>query len=135
MKIWDLKAFNQATPGCLVSLEENIEPYITLRGHTGPLFTMCGAIPQGISETGTFDPNCDERILYTAGSEGVVRVWRAPEVEMVIPYGNTYDGRNYCLGALSAHNNEPIWDLQHHPYHVKFIFLLILESIPIGWSR
>jgi len=39
-----------------------------LRGHTGPLFSL--ASNHGITK--------DDTLLYSAGSEGVIRIWRIP---------------------------------------------------------
>mmetsp|Transcript_24537 Transcript_24537/g.24133 ORF Transcript_24537/g.24133 Transcript_24537/m.24133 type:complete len:162 (+) Transcript_24537:866-1351(+) len=86
----------------------NLEPYVTLRGHTGPLFTMCG------SRSGAQDGM--ERVIYTAGSEGTIRVWHVPLLHEVNQYGDTYDGKNYCIGEWSDDTNEPIWDIKHNPY-------------------
>ena len=58
----------------------NIEPYITLRGHTGPLFSITGGHPQ------------HKRTIFTAGSEGVIRAWNLPAINEVNQYGDTYDG-------------------------------------------
>jgi striatin 1/3/4 len=64
VKLWSLKGLEQ-------SGEDSIEPYITLRGHTGPLFTVAGPHPQ------------HKRIIFTAGSEGVIRMWNLPSISEV----------------------------------------------------
>lgn len=31
-------------------------------------------------------------------------------------YGDTFDGKNYCVGIFSEPSNEAYWDLRHHNY-------------------
>ena len=60
MKLWDVKSFKNT--------ESDIEPLYTFRGHTGPLFALTtnhGRVP-------------DETLIYSAGSEGVIRIWKVP---------------------------------------------------------
>jgi hypothetical protein len=57
IKIWDLNKIKKSRDST-----SPIDPYLTFREHTGPLFAMTG--PQ--NEQGTFN---DKRLLYTAGSE------------------------------------------------------------------
>jgi len=57
VKLWSLKG-----------LEVDAEPYVTLRGHTGPLFAVAGGHPQ------------HKRVVFTAGSEGSIRVWNLPAI-------------------------------------------------------
>ncbi len=64
VKLWNLQNIDQIYG----ETEGNIEPYITLRGHTGPLFSVCG-------KKGS--------VLFTGGSEGVIRVWDLPEINQV----------------------------------------------------
>lgn len=45
----------------------NVEPYLTLRGHTGALFCATGR--------GDY--------LFTAGVEGIVKMWQIPPVASV----------------------------------------------------
>lgn len=51
-------------------------------------------------------------------------MFNLPSLNEVNQYGDTYDGKNYCIGQwIDPHNeaNEPIWDLKHHPYSVMFL--------------
>jgi striatin 1/3/4 len=67
LKLWSLNNLDnlyQETDG-------NPEPYITLRGHTGPLFSIAGP------------HNNHKRVIFTAGSEGVIRVWNLPHISDV----------------------------------------------------
>ena len=58
VKLWSLRGIEHQ----FEDTEGNIEPFITLRGHTGPLFAVTGS----------------NRLLYTAGSEGIIKVWSVP---------------------------------------------------------
>lgn len=101
VKLWSLKGIDQAYN----ETEGNIDPYITLRGHTGPLFSV----------TGANHPN-HKQLIFTAGSEGVIRAWNLPGIREVNQYGDTYDGKNYCVASWCDQSNEAVWDLKHHSY-------------------
>ena len=102
VKLWNTKNIEQN----YAETESNLEPYITLRGHTGPLFTVSGAgSGSGMG-----------RVIYTGGSEGSVRVWHLPMMSEVNQYGDTLDGKNYCIGEWAESSGEPVWDVKHHPY-------------------
>jgi striatin 1/3/4 len=82
VKLWSFKNIDSN----YAENDGNLDPYITLRGHTGPLFSVTGGHPK------------NKRVIFTAGSEGVIRVWNLPALNEVNQYGDTYDGRNYCIG-------------------------------------
>jgi WD40 repeat protein len=95
---------------CLVKLwnvkeEEVLEPYLTLRGHVDPIFSICQTVSQD-----------KERLICTAGSEGQVRVWQPPKSSKIIPYGPNED--KYEVACWNAHN-EIIWQLLSHPNNVS----------------
>ena len=71
----------------------NFEPYMTLRGHTGPLLSVTGLSDDRKSN--------NRNLLFTAGDEGCIRVWNVPSISDVNQYGDTYDGKNYCIGVWS----------------------------------
>jgi len=71
-----------------------------MRGHTGPLFAVTGS----------------NNLLFTAGSEGQIRVWNCPQESEVTPYGDTKDGKNYCIGIWTDTESEAFWDLKYHPF-------------------
>ena len=100
VKLWNLK--DPIKP-------EGFEPYFTLRGHTAPLFTICQS-----------NSSAKERLLYTAGAEGQIRVWEVPEPSKIVPYGPS-DGKNFCVGIWKAHE-EPVWQLCAHPTNVASSF-------------
>jgi len=99
---------------CLVKLwnvkeEEISEPYLTLRGHVDPIFSICQAI----------SPD-KEKLICTAGSGGQVRVWQPPKPSNVIPYGPNED-KYYEVACWNAHN-EIIWQLLSHPNNVPLLY-------------
>jgi WD40 repeat protein len=49
---------------------QQINSYMTLRGHTGALFAMSGP--------GDNNLNSNKKLLYSGGEEGVIRVWKIP---------------------------------------------------------
>lgn len=100
VKLWSFKNIESVYS----ENDGNLEPYITLRGHTGPLFSVTGGHPR------------NKRVVFTAGSEGVIRVWNLPTLNEVNQYGDTYDGRNYCIGQWVEASGETFWDLRHHSY-------------------
>lgn len=82
MKLWSLKGLQQQYN----ETEGNCEPYLTIRGHTGPLFSVAGP------------HNTHEKVIFTAGSEAVIRVFNLPSINQVNQYGDTFDGKSYCIG-------------------------------------
>jgi len=95
IKLWDIRQLQACTD------HDNVEPYMNLRGHTCPLFTMttCGF--------------GDDGVIYSAGSEGIIRAWKPPSPDAVDPFG-CYGGKNWCVGVWNGHE-ETIWDLQGCP--------------------
>ena len=51
-------------------------------------------------------------MIYSAGSEGVIRVWKVPKLSKVQFPPN--DGKNHCVGVLSSHK-DVVWQLVYHP--------------------
>lgn len=62
VKLWSVRHLDQIYQ----ETEGNPEPYITLRGHTGPLFSITGPMHN------------HGKVIFTAGSEGTIRVWNLP---------------------------------------------------------
>lgn len=83
IKLWDLRYINNETEIC--------DPYFTLRGHRGPVLTITGGYGWG----GT---NINESLIYSAGVEGVIKVWDVPFPELIDNDVGS-DGKNYCLGT------------------------------------
>jgi WD40 repeat protein len=66
LKLWDAKAFKNVSH----YNDSMIEPLHTYRGHTGPLFAL----------TTNRGNQQDDTLIYSAGSEGVIRVWKVPKL-------------------------------------------------------
>lgn len=86
----------------------DIEPYLILRGHTGPLFSL--TTQSDVSN-----------MIYTAGNEGIIKIWRVPRPDEVNQYGDADSIFNCNVGFFQV-PNEVIWDLKHHPKQVKYKF-------------
>jgi len=106
VKLWSLESIESK----YAKSNGNVEPYMTLRGHTGPLLAVAGLTEERKAAK-------NRNLLFTAGDEGCIRVWDVPAISDVNQYGDTYDGKNYCIGVWSDDNNrEAIWDLRYHPF-------------------
>ena len=79
----------------------DIEPYLNLRGHTGPLFCV---------EHGK------DNLIYTGGNEGIIRIWNIlPPTDINFLTSNE-EINNLNLGYFQNNEeNEMYWDLKHHP--------------------
>ena len=103
VKLWDVKLMHKnMSDGFGQGIEFKSDPYFTLRGHTGPLFKITGS-------------SINDRIIYTAGTEGIVKIWKVPDLDDVELFGFEQEKYQFCLGSLNGHYNQPIWDLKHHP--------------------
>ena len=99
VKLWDIKGFKKNT----FPHPTRIEPCFSYRGHTGPLFSVC--VGSGLQQNSHF--------FYTAGSEGIIRIWGIPSVDNS-KFPNT-NGKNFCVGLWTSHR-DVIWQLVHHPH-------------------
>lgn len=117
VKLWSVKHLDQTYQ----ETEGNPEPYITLRGHTGPLFSITGPM------------NNNGKVVFTAGSEGTIRVWNLPLINEVNQYGDTYDGKNYCIGTWTEASGEAFWDIRHHPFSNYLLSISAANSISV-WN-
>ena len=81
---------------------ENVEPYLHLRGHTGPLFCV---------EHGK------DNLIYTGGSEGLIQIFNILPENEITPYGSSDEVFNLSIGYFqnNSENNEIYWELKHHP--------------------
>lgn len=100
VKLWNLNDLDTKYQ----EQDGNLEPYITLRGHTGPLLSVTGSISE------------NDRLLFTAGTEGCIRVWNLPAPSEVNFYGDTQEGKNYCIGTWQVGEEDVQWDIKHHPF-------------------
>lgn len=106
IKVWSLNNINYN------SQNNDLEPYLVLRGHTGPLFCL---------ETSNDDAN----IIYTAGNEGVIKIWKLPKQEEVQQYGDSDIALNCNIGFFQKEINEVVWELKHHPQNVSCITITL----------
>ena len=81
---------------------ENVEPYLHLRGHTGPLFCV---------EHGR------DNLIYTGGSEGLIQIFNILPQNEITFYGSSDEVFNLSIGYFQNNNenNEIYWELKHHP--------------------
>jgi len=98
IKVWSLNNIFS------LSQNEDIEPYLTLRGHTGPLYCV---------EHGK------KNLLYTGGNEGLIQIWNISNQDEVQSYGESDIIFNMNIAFFQKNQNENeneiIWDLKHHP--------------------
>ena len=72
VKLWNLGELEKKYS----ETDGNPEPYLTLRGHTGPLLAVTGLDDNR-------QQNSNANVLFTAGIEGSIRVWNTPPVSEV----------------------------------------------------
>ena len=95
IKVWDLNNIMYN------SQNEDITPYLNLRGHTGPLFCV---------EHGK------DNLIYTGGNEGLIRIWNILPPTEINSYSSNDELINLNLGYFQNNEeNEMYWDLKHHP--------------------
>ena len=81
---------------------DDITPYLNLRGHTGPIFSVTHG---------------KDNLIYTAGNENLIRIWNIlPSSEINFLYSND-EINKLNLGYFQKNDNEKeiYWDLKHHP--------------------
>jgi hypothetical protein len=60
-------------------------------------------------------------------------MWTVPSVSTVNQYGDTFDGKNYCLGLLAEPSNEAFWDIKHHTYQ-QLLLSVSASGQALLWS-
>ena len=71
IKLWNLSDMDRRFAEASSNETSNMEPYLTLRGHTGPLLCVTG-----VNDSARKSEN--KNLLFTAGIEGTIRVWNVP---------------------------------------------------------
>ena len=80
---------------------EDISPYLNLRGHTGPLF--CAT--QG-----------KDNLIYTGGNESLIRIWNILPSNEINSLKSNDELIRLNLGYFQDNDEKEIyWDLKHHP--------------------
>lgn len=113
IKIWSLNNVNFS------STNSDIEPYLVLRGHTGPLYSLA------------VSPD-NSNLIYTAGNEGIIKIWKVPRPDEVPQYGDTESVFNCNVGFFQK-PSEVVWDLKHHPRQ-KLLVSLNADSNIYIWE-
>lgn len=76
VKLWNLSDMDRKFAEASSNETASMEPYLTLRGHTGPL--LCAT-----SITDASRESENKNLLFTAGIEGHIRVWNIPPVSSI----------------------------------------------------
>ena len=71
VKLWNLSKMDRLYAESSLAEGLQMEPYLTLRGHTGPI--LCAT---SVLDASRQSPN--KNLLFTAGIEGSIRVWNIP---------------------------------------------------------
>jgi WD40 repeat protein len=79
----------------------------TLRGHSGPIYSITGSSRTDKSLA---------KILFTAGDEGSIRIWNIPELPKDEKYPEL-KGRNFMVGLFNDGVKEPYWHLSTNSFH------------------
>ena len=146
VKLWNISNIHKL----LEDTGSSLQPYFTLRGHCGPIFSITGpsaltyeqtvkknfspgsnnveSVEKHIEELKkdmeNYDKNCKdqkeksqklERLLFTAGQEGNIKVWNLPKFEKDDKFPTTY-GRSFQVGSLDDKENQSYLQLKYHPY-------------------
>lgn len=96
IKLWDIRNINQEDKQLtenttfnfiddgsdFAGTPQSFYSYYTLRGHTGIVTSV---------DVDKSLPENDDTVFYTAGIEGIVRVWRAPRSEDIDQFGQDSD--------------------------------------------
>ena len=73
----------------------------------------------------------NSKVVFTTGSDGTIKLWNLPSMNDITPYGDTNDGKNYCIGTWTEANEETFWDIRHHPFSVNYNFPNFIEFLII----
>ena len=92
VKLWNLTELDRKYAESSSADSIQMDPYMTLRGHTGPL--LCATSITDPARQSEF-----KNLLFTAGIEGNIRIWNIPHNSDITPYGPTKEGKNYCIAV------------------------------------
>lgn len=115
IKVWSLNNIFYHQNAC------DLEPYLTLRGHTGPLYCTERGLP-------------NSNLIFTGGNEGLIQIWNIPVPDDIIQYGESENLFSLNVGFYQKKDQcEIIWDLKHHPSSKILVSLCSDETINF-WS-
>lgn len=120
IKLWNVKNIQKDYQ----NTNQFLESFATLRGHTGPIFTITGPNISDNAKTG--------RLIFTGGSEGVIRAWNMPLLQKDEQYPMT-NGKSFCVGIWSDNIAEPVWQLQYHPF-TDYLLSIKSDNIIQVWD-
>ena len=120
IKLWNVKNIQKDYQ----NTNQFLESFATLRGHTGPIFTITGPNNADNAKTG--------RLIFTGGSEGVIRAWNMPLLLKDEQYPTT-NGKSFCVGVWSDNIAEPVWQLQYHPF-TDYLLSIKSDNIIQVWD-
>lgn len=86
IKLWDLEGQLAPTENQAPSAINDMEPYMTLRGHTGPILSTGAVEGAPMAEDSLLDS-----MLFSGGVNGAIHLWRVPQRQEVEPYGSVID--------------------------------------------
>jgi WD40 repeat protein len=105
INFWDFKK-------AVKNSKENFEPYLTLRTHTTPIFTLTG--PKNLNNLP--HENCENNYnIFTSGMDGVIRSTRIPSINLDKNLATYEEISELCHTPWRAHQ-DMIWDLNYHPF-------------------
>jgi WD40 repeat protein len=124
LKLWDANKFCNYKELQAADGHSNFEPYLTLRGHRTPIFSIDGRDSMQIS--GNLDG-----VVVSGSQNGQIKAWTIPaSSKFVDTYGPNKE-QSFCIATYdSAHGSQPVWDVRIHPY--ENIFLSIGADNSIG---
>ncbi|KAL4475422.1 hypothetical protein ABPG72_022057 [Tetrahymena utriculariae] len=106
IKLWDTTFFFQA------NADTQIDPYYTLREHTGCLYTVTGFSQEICSDQ-------NYQTVFASGSEGLIKAWSIQSSDKVDTFGTT-ENKNYSSGSWQV-SEEPVWQIIAHPFEKKLL--------------
>lgn len=98
VKAWDLPSIRKGAPQF-----DELEPYITLRGHTAAVLALAY--------------RAQDRILFSGGVDSYIRVWRLPDSNHCSMYSSNVTSQlNLMRAGLLLGHTDSVWHLDRHPH-------------------
>lgn len=127
MHLWNVKNIATESDRIVPSHEQlHLESYCTLRGHRGAIYSVAGIHNLASQKPGAASESEKssylDRVLFTAGQEGVIKVWCAPFDQRKDDKYPTTKGVTYQVGevgqssAASEQQDVPIWCLRYNSF-------------------